>query len=157
MWTLFKKILITWSFKILGSNYYKIWLNFKTSTLVLTSGINKKGGLAACTKDWFMKCLFYDQVLISLGHFCLHIIFYRGQRLIGISGSLIWSKTLMELMFNPCGKFRWSPEGPVSQTHSPHLLVGAPGIFSDLLRSVQILKRKWGAESNGKLPHLLNP
>ena len=25
---------------------------------------------------------------------------------IGISGSLIWSKTLMELLFNPCGQFR---------------------------------------------------
>ena len=75
-----------------------------------------------------------------------------GRRLIGISGSLIWSKTLMELMFSPCGKFRWSPEGPVSQIHSPHLLVGAP---CDLFRSfkvVQMLKREWGAESNGKLP-----
>ena len=60
-------------------------------------------------------------------------------------------------MFNPCGEFRWSPEGPVSQMHSPHLLVGAPGIFSDLLRSVQMLKREWGAESNGKLPHLFIP
>ena len=39
----------------------------------------------------------------------------------------------------------------------PNLLVGAPGIFSDLLRSAQMLKREWGAESNGKLPHLLNP
>ena len=68
----------------------------------------------------------------------------RGRRLIGISGSLIWSKTLMELMFNPCGEFRRSPEGSVSQIHSPHLLVGAPGIFSDLLRSVQMLKREWG-------------
>ena len=35
--------------------------------------------------------------------------------------------------------------------------VGAPGIFSDILRSVQMLKREWGAESNGKLPHLFNP
>ena len=26
--------------------------------------------------------------------------------MIGISGSLIWSKTLLELMFNPRGKFR---------------------------------------------------
>ena len=60
-------------------------------------------------------------------------------------------------MFNPCGKFRWSPEDPVSQIHSPHLLVGAPGIFSDLLRPVQMIKREWGAESNGKLQHLLNP
>ena len=72
---------------------------------------------------------------------------------IGISGSLIWSKTLMELIFNPCGEFRSSPEGPVSQIHSPHLLAGAPGSFSDLLTSVQMLKREWGAESNGKLPH----
>ena len=26
-----------------------------------------------------------------------------GRRVIGISGSLIYSKTLMELIFNPCG------------------------------------------------------
>ena len=32
--------------------------------------------------------------------------YLRGQRLVGISGSLIWSKTLMEPMFNPCGEFR---------------------------------------------------
>ena len=32
-------------------------------------------------------------------------------------------------------------------------LVGTPGIFSDLLGSVQMLKRKCGTESNGKLPH----
>ena len=43
--------------------------------------------------------------------------------------------------------FRWSPEDPVSQIHS-HLLVGAPGIFSDLLRFVKMLKREWGAERN---------
>ena len=81
----------------------------------------------------------------------------RGRRVIGIFGSLIWSKTLMELIFNPCGEFRWSPEVPVSQIHFPHLLVGAPGIFSDLLRFVQMLKREWGAESNWKLPYLFIP
>ena len=75
--------------------------------------------------------------------------------MIGISGSL--SKNLMELIFNPCGEFRSSPEGPVSQIHSPHLHVGVPGIFSDLLRSVEMIKREWGAESNGKLPHLFIP
>ena len=74
-----------------------------------------------------------------------------------ISRSLIWSKTLMELIFNPCGEFRWNPEGPVSQIHFPHLLVGASGIFSDLLRFVQVLKREWGAESNGRLQHLFIP
>ena len=69
----------------------------------------------------------------------------------------IWLKILMELIFNPCGEFRWSPEDPVSEIHSPHLLVCVPGIFSYLLRSVQMLKREWGAESNGKLPHQFIP
>ena len=77
--------------------------------------------------------------------------------MIGISGSVIWSKSLMELIFNLCGEFRWSSEGPVSQIHYPHLQIGAPGIFSDLLKSVQMLKREWGTESNGKLPHLFIP
>ena len=63
----------------------------------------------------------------------------------------------MELIFNPFGEFQRRPEGPVSQIHSPHLLVGALGIFSDLLRSVQMLKREWGAESNKKLLHLFIP
>ena len=49
--------------------------------------------------------------------------------IIGIYGSLIWSKTLMELIFNPCSEFRLSLEGPVSQIHSPRLHVGVPGIF----------------------------
>ena len=85
------------------------------------------------------------------------IILFWGRRVIGISGSLIWSETLMELIFNPCGEFRWSAEGPVSQIHSPHLHAEAPRIFSDLLRFIQMLKREWGAESNGKLPHLFIP
>ena len=54
-------------------------------------------------------------------------------------------------------EFRWSPEGPVNQIHSPHLHDGTPGIFSDLSRSVQMLKEKWGAESKGKLPNLFIP
>ena len=56
----------------------------------------------------------------------------RGRRVTGISGSLICSKTLMELIFNPCGEFQWSPEG---QIHSPHLHVGTPGIFTDAKES----------------------
>ena len=38
-------------------------------------------------------------------------------------------KNLMGLIFNPCGEFQRSPEGPVSKIHSPHLQAGAPGIF----------------------------
>ena len=50
----------------------------------------------------------------------------------------------MELIFNPCCEFRWSPKDPESQIHSPHVHVGAPGIFSDLLRFFQMLKRESG-------------
>ena len=49
------------------------------------------------------------------------IVLLRERRVIGISGSPFWSKDLMELIFNLCGEFRWIPEGPVSQIHSPHL------------------------------------
>ena len=63
----------------------------------------------------------------------------------------------MEVTFNPCGEFRWSPEDPLIQIHSPHLHAGALGNFSILLRSVQILKGERCAESNGKLPHLFIP
>ena len=62
--------------------------------------------------------------------------------------------TLMKVIFCPCGECRFSTEGPVSQIHSPYLYAGAPGILSDLLRFVQMLKGEWGAENNGKLPHL---
>ena len=77
--------------------------------------------------------------------------------MIGISGFLIWSKILMELIFNPCSDFQSSPEGPVSQIHLSRFHDSAPGIFSDLLRSTRILKREWGAGNNGKLPHLFIP
>ena len=73
-----------------------------------------------------------------------------GRRVIGISGSLIWLKTLTELIFSPCGEFWWSLEGSVSQIHSPHLHIGAPGIFSDLSRSVQMLKGEWGCRKQRK-------
>ena len=72
------------------------------------------------------------------------------------SGQKPWS-----LIFNPYGEFRWSPEDPVSQIHSPHLHVGTSGIFSELLSCFQMLKRERerererGAEKNGKLSNLL--
>ena len=61
-------------------------------------------------------------------------------------------------MCNSCGKFRWSLDGPVSQIHSPHLLVGAPEIFSDLFRSVQMLRERerervgWGKQREATAP-----
>ena len=60
-------------------------------------------------------------------------------------------------VINPCDEFRSSPEGPISQTHPPHLHAGVPGIFSDLLRCFEMLKREWTTEINGKLPQLFIP
>ena len=88
-------------------------------------------------------------------NFAIYIYIYIktwGRRVIGISGYLIWSKNMMEVIYS--SEFRWSPKGPLCQIHSPHLHIGAPGNFSCLLMSVQMLKREWGAGSNGKLPHL---
>ena len=67
---------------------------------------------------WFNTGIFYSLELVG-----------ATRRVIGISGSLIWSKTIMELIFNPCGEFRWNLEGPVSQIHSSHLHVGHLGFF----------------------------
>ena len=101
--------------------------------------------------SWFVigiNLLFFTTLYLWLPDVIFYALqFIRGRRVIGISGSLIWSNTLMELIFNPCGEFRWNPEGPFIEIHFPHLKAGAPGIFSDLLRSVQMLKREWGAES----------
>ena len=105
----------------------------------------------------FWRCL-KNKMLQKSKHLFLFVnTIRRGRRVTRIFGSLIWSKTPRELIFNPCDEFRWSPEGPVSQIHSPHLHAGTPGIFSVLLWFVQMLKREWGAESNGKLPHLFIP
>ena len=57
----------------------------------------------------------------------------------------------------PCGEFRWSPEGQASQIHSPHFNCSVPGIFSDILKSIEMLNGEWDAESNGKLPLLSTP
>ena len=100
-------------------------------------------------------CLLLLSDILTFPHFqtinfqLLYFYFVLHLGMKYVSGSLIWSKTQMELIFNPCGEFRWSPEDPVSQIQSPHFHAGAPGIFSDLL-SLLMLKREWGVESNIK-------
>ena len=81
---------------------------------------------------------------------------YGGRRVIGISGSLIgqkpwWYWYLIPVAnFGEIGEFLWRSEDPVIQIHSPRLHVGAPRIFSYILRSVQMLKRVrvWKATGN---------
>ena len=53
---------------------------------------------------------------------------------------------MMELIVNLLMNF--------DEVRSPHLHFQA---FSDSLRSAQMLKREWGAESNGKLSHPFIP
>ena len=45
---------------------------------------------------------------------------------------------------------------PYRNTYITRLHADVPRIFSDLVRYVRIL-REWGAESNGKIPHLSIP
>ena len=59
--------------------------------------------------------------------------------MIGVSGTLIRSETLMELIFIRCGEFRRSPEGPVTKS-----TLHTSTFVSALLRPVQMLKREWG-------------
>ena len=63
------------------------------------------------------------------------IIIIMGQRVIGISG-------FMNRYLFPVVNFGEVRKGPVSQNHSPHLHVDTPGIFSDLVSSIQIVKRE---------------
>ena len=90
-------------------------------------------------------------ILVFMKHIIIVLPFYWHRRVSRISGSLIWVKILMELIFNLCGKFQWSSVGPISQIHSPHLHIGAPVIFSDFLRSVELLKREsvWVRKATG--------
>ena len=59
-----------------------------------------------------------------------------------------WYSTLWWISVKPGGPSQSNP-----LTSPPR----APGIFSDLLGSVQMLEREWDAESNGELPHLFIP
>ena len=68
---------------------------------------------------------------------CKLTIIYIYLLVTGIFGYPIWSKTKMELIFNPCCEFRWSSEGPVSQNHTSHLYV-ARWCPWDLFRSIKI-------------------
>ena len=47
--------------------------------------------------------------------------------------------------------------GPVSQIPSPHLQAGALGSFQIFKICLDDKECEWGAESNGKLPHLFIP
>ena len=72
--------------------------------------------------------------------------------MIGISGSLIWSNILMELILTPVVNFGEVRRAPTAKSTLLTSTLVPLGSFQIFLRSVQMLKREWGAESNGKLP-----
>ena len=101
-----------------GQCFYKdmrFALTVKARTAAHHSAYNPEPWLSELKSIWKSKFIL---VYIRFGG--------EGWRVFRISDIV---KTLMEHIFNPCGEFRWSPEGPVSQIHSPHLLVGALGSF----------------------------
>ena len=62
----------------------------------------------------------------------------------------------MELIFNFVVNFDEVWRAQLAKSTLLSSTIVSLGSFQ-ILRSVQMLKRKWGAESSGKLPHLLNP
>ena len=62
--------------------------------------------------------------------------------MIGISGSLIWSKTLMELIFNPCGEFRRAQSAKSSFLTSSLVPVGSFQFSSDAKERVGCGKQR---------------
>ena len=63
----------------------------------------------------------------------------------------------MEVIFIPMVNFGEVRRAQLAKSTLLTSTFGAPEIFSDLLRSVQMLKREWDAGSNGKLPRLFIP
>ena len=119
--------------------------------LQLYQGLNRCDSLPLLSTLYYYYIAIRYIIFIIIYYIRLNFIYYitLGRRVIGISGSLIWSKTLMEPIFNPYGKFHLNPEGPVSQIHP-----------WDLFRSFKVrsyAKEEWGEESNGKLLHLFIP
>ena len=86
-----------------------------------------------------------------------------GQRVIGISGSLIWSNPWWNLYLTPMVNFSEVRRAQLAKSTLLNSMMGSWDFFRsfkiclDLLRSVQMLKREWGAKSNRKLPHIFIP
>ena len=68
------------------------------------------------------------------------LFIFNGRRVISISASLICSKTLMELTFNPCGYFGEVRRAQLAKSLSSPPRWG-PCDLSVTLRSVEMLKR----------------
>ena len=87
---------------------------------------------------------------------CTHAHTHMGRRVIGISDLWSGQKILINWYLTPVVNFG-EVRCPQLAKYSTSRRVGAPGIFSDLLKFVQMLKREWGAKSNGKLSHIFIP
>ena len=87
-------------------------------------------------------------------------IFYRDTLKIGVTGD--WDFQISDLVKNPDGSDYLSPIvnfGKVRRAQVAKSTLFTSTLvplesFQIFLRSVQMLKREWGAESNGKLPNL---
>ena len=107
------------------------------------STFEKPVSLTHCNNTFFISYFFTTYFKILEGE-KFRTNLYIIKKVIGISGSLIWSKTLMELIGYLTPVVNFCEDRRAQLVKSTHLHVGAPRIFSDLLRSVQMLKRESG-------------
>ena len=71
-------------------------------------------------------------------------LYLGGEGWLGFQDLRSGQKPWWNWCLTPVVNFGEVRRAQLGQIHSPHLYVGTPGIFSDLLRSVQMLKRESG-------------
>ena len=96
-----------------------------------------------------MWILSLKRPIIKSGKINFQYISFWARRVIGILDLWSGQKLRWNWYLTTVLNFGEVLRGLVSQIQSLHLHAGAPGIFSDILRSVQKLKREWGAETAG--------
>ena len=102
---------------------------------------------------------FYTLDLLYLGIFCRRFrsksrrdCSHRGEGWLGFPDLWSGQKPGWNWYLTPVVNF-----GEVRRSQLASPPHWGPWEFSELLRSVQMLKREWGAESKGKIPHLFIP
>ena len=87
----------------------------------------------------------------------MHLVLSGGQGWLGIPDLWPGQKLWWNWPLTPVVNFGEVRKAQLTKFTLLSSTLGDLQIFSDILRSVQLLKREWGAESNGKLQHLFVP
>ena len=94
---------------------------------------------------------------ISVGDDWKDHYIYGGEGWLGFPDLWSGQKAWWNWCLTPVANFDEVRRAQLAKSNLLTSSLVAPGIFTDVLRSVRMLKREWGVESNEKLPYLFNP